>query len=137
MSFFVSRTVTPLLCLYWLKAASHDGDATRHRRAHHARCSTRSITPTRARSSGSLRHRAAHGAARSSRSSCASLCSVKKIGTEFFPETDEAQFSVIYKTPIGTRVEKTEQVTERIEKIVSETLAPIDDHDGRRRSIPR
>src|SRR5262249_36311197 len=49
----------------------------------------------------------------------------KKVGSEFFPETDEGQFSVIYKTPIGTRVEKTELVTERIEKVVNQTLAPM------------
>ena len=49
----------------------------------------------------------------------------KKIGSEFFPETDEGQFSVIYKLPIGTRVEKTELVTERIEKVVAQTLAPM------------
>src|SRR6185295_4408441 len=123
MSFFVSRTVTPLLCLYWLKGGSHDeqprgisGAITRALDAMdhaYARCLR-----------WALGHRAVTviGILVLSIGSCAS---VKKVGTEFFPETDEGQFSVIYKTPIGTRVEKTELVTERIEKIVSQTLAPV------------
>jgi multidrug efflux pump subunit AcrB len=56
-----------------------------------------------------------------------SLLLRKKIGSEFFPETDEGQFSVIYKAPIGTRVEKTELITEQVEKITSDTLASLRD----------
>ena len=44
------------------------------------------------------------------------------IGTEFFPETDESQFSLSYKAPIGTRVEKTEQITARLEQTVMTAL---------------
>jgi multidrug efflux pump subunit AcrB len=128
MSFFVSRTVTPLLCLYWLKGGSHDekprgvsGAITRWLDAMdhaYARCLR-----------WALGHRAITviGILVLSIGSCAS---VKKVGTEFFPETDEGQFSVIYKTPIGTRVEKTELVTERIEKVVAQTLAPVK-HEGK------
>ncbi len=46
----------------------------------------------------------------------------KLIGTEFFPQTDESQFQLIFKTPIGTRVEKTEQVTARLEETVTKAL---------------
>ena len=38
------------------------------------------------------------------------------IGTEFFPDSDESQFAVNFKAPIGTRVERTEVVAERIEE---------------------
>jgi multidrug efflux pump subunit AcrB len=50
----------------------------------------------------------------------------KRIGTEFFPDTDESQFQINYKTPIGTRVEKTEQVTERIEGGIEASLGSPD-----------
>ena len=44
------------------------------------------------------------------------------IGTEFFPDSDESQFAVNFKAPIGTRVERTERVAERIEEAVNQTL---------------
>ncbi|HMI85515.1 MAG TPA: efflux RND transporter permease subunit [Polyangiaceae bacterium] len=124
-SFFVSRTVTPLLCLYWLKGRSHDEEQ-------------RGIAATITGWLDSLDH----GYARVLQWTLShrlvtvltilalfisSLFLRKKIGSEFFPETDEGQFSIIYKTPIGTRVEKTELVTERIEKIANETLEGLRD----------
>jgi multidrug efflux pump subunit AcrB len=45
-----------------------------------------------------------------------------RLGTEFFPNSDESQFSVTYKAPIGTRVEKTEQVARRMEEGVRQAL---------------
>src|SRR5205085_5690316 len=33
----------------------------------------------------------------------------KFIGTEFFPESDESQFTVSVKLPVGTRIEETEK----------------------------
>jgi multidrug efflux pump subunit AcrB len=35
------------------------------------------------------------------------------IGTEFFPDSDESQFAVNFKAPIGTRVERSELVAKR------------------------
>jgi multidrug efflux pump subunit AcrB len=52
----------------------------------------------------------------------ASFGLVRRIGSEFFPETDESQFTVNFRAPIGTRVEKTEEVAIRIEEIVRKTL---------------
>jgi hydrophobe/amphiphile efflux-1 (HAE1) family protein len=127
MSFFVSRTVTPLLCLYWLKGREHDAER-------------RGIAATITRWLDGLDH----GYAKVLKWTLAhrlltvvtivslfasSLFLRKKIGSEFFPETDEGQFSIIYKTPIGTRVEKTELVTERVEKIADETLQALRDKD--------
>src|SRR5262249_39209285 len=51
-----------------------------------------------------------------------SLLLSKRIGTEFFPDSDESQLQVIFKTPIGTRVEKTEQVSARMEQSIWKTL---------------
>ena len=55
------------------------------------------------------------------------------IGSEFFPDSDESQFSITYKTPIGTRVERTEQATERLEEIVQKELVPIGSGDAAQR----
>jgi hydrophobe/amphiphile efflux-1 (HAE1) family protein len=119
VSFFVSRTVTPLLCLRLLKSG------------HGAVPTGVSAAITRAldkldhaygRALGwVLRHRAPVIVCifALAGSSCGL---VKKIGTEFFPDSDEGQFSVIYRTPIGTRVEKTEQVAAHLEDVVGRQL---------------
>jgi hydrophobe/amphiphile efflux-1 (HAE1) family protein len=117
MSFFVSRTVTPLLCLSWLRSDHGEkgvsGSITR---------ALDKMDETYARVlSFVLRHRAPVilgilGIF------AGSLFIVRFIGTEFFPDSDERQLSVIYKTPIGTRVERTEQVAERIEKLTKKAL---------------
>jgi hydrophobe/amphiphile efflux-1 (HAE1) family protein len=117
MSFFVSRTVTPLLCLSWLRGG------------HAARGVSGAVTRTLdwidhgyARALAAvLRHR---GLVIGSILVVfvASLGLLRLIGTEFFPDSDERQFSVIYKTPIGTRVERTELVAKRIEDIATREL---------------
>src|SRR5262252_4147912 len=122
MSFFVSRTVTPLLCLYWLKPTPHG-----ERQPGVAGMITRFLDR--------MDHAYAHALRYSLGHRLLTVLAIvaffvgtmmlrKKIGSEFFPETDEGQFSVIYKTPIGTRVEKTEKVTEQIEAIVAGVLPP-------------
>src|SRR4029078_9097985 len=44
------------------------------------------------------------------------------IGADFFPDSDESQFAVNFKAPIGTRVERAELVADRIEGAVNKTL---------------
>ena len=117
MSFFVSRTVTPLLCLSWLggahAAAGFSAAITRGLdRIDHAYAQALSVV---------LRHRAIV-IVMILTVFVASLGLLKLIGTEFFPDSDERQFSVIYKTPIGTRVERTELVAKRIEDITKREL---------------
>jgi hydrophobe/amphiphile efflux-1 (HAE1) family protein len=125
MSFFVSRTVTPLLCLYWLKGRGREGGE-------------RGIAGAINRWLDALDHGYARALAWTLRHRLITVLTIvavfagslllrKKIGSEFFPETDEGQFSVIYKAPIGTRIEKTELITERVEKITAETLASLRD----------
>ncbi len=121
MSFWVSRTVTPLLCFYWLKEGKHEhkglgGKIT----AWFDRLDNRYARAL----AWVLRHRALTltGIAVFF---VASLALKSKVGTEFFPDSDESQFSITFKTPIGSRVERTEQVTERIESIVQEQLKPL------------
>ena len=112
MSFFVSRTVTPLLCLYVLKGA-RPGERR-------ARGIAGAITPRARPHRSRLRAQPGLGAApppghrrrASWRCSALSLFLKRCIGTEFFPDSDESQFAVNFKAPIGTRVERTEQVAD-------------------------
>ena len=107
MSFWVSRTVTPLLCFYWLKEGGHEhkGFASK-------------VTGWFDRVDAAygrslqwvLRHRLLTIAG-ILLFFIGSMFVKRGIGSEFFPESDESQFSITYKTPIGTRVERTEQVT--------------------------
>jgi multidrug efflux pump subunit AcrB len=53
----------------------------------------------------------------------ASLALRSRIGTEFFPETDESQVSIVYRAPIGTRVEKTEQLAQVFEQGAKQALS--------------
>src|SRR5919204_2036490 len=129
MSFFVSRTVTPLLCLRHLHAEGHAATA-RGLAGHVTRQLERLDAAYAAALGWVLRHRALviGGILLAF---VASLFLSKRIGTEFFPDTDESQFQIIYKTPIGTRVELTEKVTERIEDGVRRALGN-DEADGGR-----
>lgn len=119
MSFFVSRTVTPLLCMYWLEP--HDvsrspglaGKITRALdRLDHAYARSLEVV---------LRNRAATVLVIITFSALA-LSLFTRIGTEFFPETDEAQVSVSFRTPIGTRVAKTEEVAVVVEGAIRKAL---------------
>jgi CzcA family heavy metal efflux pump len=46
------------------------------------------------------------------------------IGSEFFPASDESQFRVNLKAPVGTRIEETERVAKRMEDIIRANLQP-------------
>ena len=128
MSFFVSRTVTPLLCLRYLRAEGHTA-AARGLGGRVTRQLDR-LDASYARSLGwVLRHRGLVIVA-ILLAFAGSLLLLPRIGKEFFPDTDESQFQVIYKTPIGTRVELTEKVTERIEAAVRRALARDKADDG-------
>ncbi len=117
MSFLVSRTVTPLLCLSWLRGS--------HSVATVGGTITRALDRMDDAYARVLRVVLAHRAIVIVAILAVfggSLGLFRLIGTEFFPNSDERQFSVIYKTPIGTRVERTEQVAKRIEDITSHAL---------------
>src|SRR5579863_3555909 len=46
------------------------------------------------------------------------------IGTELFPQTDAGQFIIDYRAPVGTRIEITEELTERMENAVRRVIPP-------------
>ncbi len=119
MSFFVSRTVTPLLCLRILP--SGHGNKPNGVAAFLVRWLD-ALDGFYARVLGVvLRHRAITVLSILALF-VASLGLFKKIGTEFFPDSDESQFTAVYKGPVGTRAEKTEQVGAIFEEATRKTL---------------
>ncbi|WP_422444846.1 efflux RND transporter permease subunit [Thermoanaerobacterium sp. DL9XJH110] len=48
-----------------------------------------------------------------------SVAAVPLVGTEFFPETDEGRISINVEYPLGTKVEKTDELVKSIERIVA------------------
>ena len=122
MSFWISRTVTPLLCYYWLKEGNHD-----EKRGPVARRVLGFFDGLDSIYAGILRWVLNHRlltVVGILLFFAGSLYLKGFIGSEFFPETDEGQFTINYKAPIGTRVSQTEQVAGRIEEIVNRKLAP-------------
>jgi CzcA family heavy metal efflux pump len=127
-SFFVSRTVTPLMCLNFLPPEKHlDREST----ALPDRIRARAHDTLEAIDSWyekwlhwTLRHRwfviagiLAVGAF--------SLVLMKFIGTEFFPEQDEGQFTITVKLPVGTRIEESSLVCQEIEKVLQDNIPEI------------
>jgi len=130
-SFLVSRTVTPLLCLQWLRS-EHEMAEQQHR-------GLRGRLDTVFAWSGkvldlldgfyqrslewSLGHRRALiGTILAMLAS--SLLLLPFVGTEFFPPSDESQFLIRLRAPVGTRVEETERIIKRMEQIIRSTAKP-------------
>ncbi|HYY51474.1 MAG TPA: efflux RND transporter permease subunit [Myxococcales bacterium] len=120
MSFFVSRTVTPLLCMMWLPGG-HGAQPSRGFAGWVTRKLETLDDAYAVALAAVLRHRFLTIAIILA-FFAGSLLLAKRIGTEFFPDSDESQFSLVYKAPIGTRVEKTEQIAQRLEEAVNKTL---------------
>ncbi len=126
-SFLVSRTVTPLLCLQWLRPEGARPPAGRRRWARLVDASRRGFARLDLAYQGmlgrALRHRklvvvGVLGVF------LASLALLPLIGTEFFPASDESQFRVFVRAPIGTRVEETEKIVARIEGLLRANMRP-------------
>jgi CzcA family heavy metal efflux pump len=129
-SFGVSRTITPLMCLHFLKpeppppppgARLSFGDKLRDlSRRLVERLDNWYETGLR----WTLRHRrlvigSIVGLG------LLSLGLLKFIGTEFFPDQDESSFSVTARLPVGTRSEKTSDVVAQMEKILQDQIPEI------------
>ena len=120
-SFFVSRTVTPALCYKFLKPEqeSHRSmptwfvrlmDWSRERYASLDKGYEESLSWVLAH-----RRRFITGILLLF---AASLALVPKIGTEFLPVSDESQFRIVLRGPVGQRVEKTEQQVAEVEQVL-------------------
>jgi hydrophobe/amphiphile efflux-1 (HAE1) family protein len=133
-SFLVSRTVTPLLCYHWLKGEHEVRPAPGGERgALKARLDKvfawsgvvldRMDALYQRQLSWALDHRKALiggilvmlGSA---------LAILPLVGTEFFPESDESQFLIQVRAPVGTRVEETERIVKRMEDIIRSSTKP-------------
>lgn len=55
-----------------------------------------------------------------------SLMLLPMIGTEFLPVSDESQFRIVLRAPVGQRVEKTEQQVAEVERVLRENI-PADE----------
>ncbi|MGD0339738.1 MAG: efflux RND transporter permease subunit [Bacteroidota bacterium] len=127
-SFFVSRTVTPLMCLRYLPPEKkYDPESKKW--TERLRGKSIALVETldnwyHERLRWALAHRrlvilSILGFA------VISLGLWKFIGTEFFPDQDEAQFTVSFRLPVGTRVEETDKVARQIEKIVRDNVPEV------------
>jgi multidrug efflux pump subunit AcrB len=121
-SFFVSTTVTPLLCGKYLKP-ERDIQAQAHNLWQH-------LTGRVQR----LIHALDEAYQRTLTAALAlpwttvaavvvvfafSLVLVPRIGSEFFPSSDESQFQVMIRAPVGSRIEYTESVVAQVEDLIS------------------
>ena len=120
-SFFVSRTVTPLMCFKYLKAEREfdpNSKKLNDRLQNIAKNTLDKIDNFyQGILSKSLKKRklvigGVVGFA------VLSFLLFKFIGTEFFPDSDESQFSITVRMPVGTRIEETIKFIEKIEKII-------------------
>jgi CzcA family heavy metal efflux pump len=124
-SFFISRTVTPLMCLRLLppeKPFDRDSRRLSERLRITAHDSIQALDSWyAARLHGILNHRklVIFGTVAVS---LASFALFRAIGTEFFPDQDEGQFSVSIKLPVGTRAEETDLFTRQVEKILQQNV---------------
>ena len=120
-SFFVSRTVTPALCYKFLRPEQEPHrsmppwfrrlvDWSRERYESVAKGYDESLRWV-------LAHRRLFIAG-VLLLFAASLALTPKIGTEFLPVSDESQFRIILRGPVGQRVEKTEQQVAEIERVL-------------------
>jgi len=126
-SFFVSRTVTPALCFKFLKPE------TEYERSMPDRWK-RFMAWSRDRYEAiDERYQQMLSWALDHRKTLiggiviffvGSLALIPWIGTEFIPVTDESQFRIIVRAPVGQRVEKTEQQVMEIERVLRETIRP-------------
>ena len=133
-SFLVSRTVTPLLCYHWLRGGHETAQPEPGKRgalgallhrvfAWAGRVLDRMDALYQRRLNWALEHRKTLiggilvGLA-------SALAVLPLVGTEFFPESDESQFLVQVRAPVGTRVEETERLIKKMEDIIRASTKP-------------
>ncbi len=120
-SFFVSRTVTPALCYKFLKP---EQESHRSMPTWFVRLMDWSRERYESLDKGyeeSLRWVLAHRRLFITGILllfAASLALAPKIGTEFLPVSDESQFRIVLRGPVGQRVEKTEQQVAEVERVL-------------------
>jgi CzcA family heavy metal efflux pump len=126
-SFFVSRTVTPALCYKFLKPeqeAHRAMPAWWQRAMVWSRERYEALDAAYERSlAWVLEHRRLLVAGILA-VFVGSLALLPLLGSEFIPVTDESQFRLVVRAPVGQRVEKTEQQVVEIERVLRENIHP-------------
>jgi CzcA family heavy metal efflux pump len=127
-SFFVSRTVTPLLCNKVIQPEKEiDPNSTKYldRLQLNAKKFFDNVDNTYQRTIGyTLKHKryvvfGVLGFA------VLSFGLFKLVGTEFFPDQDEGQFSIDIKLPVGTRIEETEKYIGKVENLIRTNIPEV------------
>ena len=127
-SFFVSRTVTPLMCLRFLppeKEMDRESKGLSDRVRVKAHDAIEGLDEVYAKSlKWTLSHRrqvvfSIVGIA------LVSFGLIRFIGTEFFPDQDESQFRISVKLPVGARVEETDALTKQIESVITKNVPEV------------
>ncbi|MDO8546629.1 MAG: efflux RND transporter permease subunit [Nitrospirales bacterium] len=126
-SFFISRTVTPALCYKFVKPEQEAHRSLPARLVRFMEWSRDRYEQLDARyqellSLALARRRTLIGSIVVM--FVGSLALLPLIGSEFIPVTDESQFRIIVRAPVGQRVEKTEQQVAEIERVIRETIPP-------------
>ena len=133
-SFLVSRTVTPLLCYHWLRGEHEAGPEPRGvsggLKARLDRLFVwsgaildRMDAMYQRHLNWALDHRKTLiGGILATLASA--LAILPLVGTEFFPQSDESQFLIQVRAPVGTRVEETERIIKRMEDIIRSSTKP-------------
>ena len=127
-SFFVSRTVTPLLCFRVMKGEKEVDEKSKKLMARMNFWAKRLLDNMDNGYENTLKTCLKHkklvifGVIGFS---LVSLILFKFIGTEFFPESDESQFTVTVKLPVGSRIEETEKFVTKIENIIKDNVPEV------------
>ena len=127
-SFFVSRTITPLMCLKFLPPEK-EMDRNSKKLPDRLRVFFHDLIER-------IDHKYERGLAWGLKHRKLIIISIlaiaglsvflfKFIGTEFFPDQDESVFTVTVKGPVGTRIEETTKTIAGIESIISNNVPEL------------
>ncbi|MBS0166547.1 MAG: efflux RND transporter permease subunit [Nitrospira sp.] len=128
-SFLVSRTVTPALCYKFLRPEQEAHRAMPRWLATLMEWSRRRYDSFDRGYEDSLRWVLCHRRLFISAVLLiflGSLTLIPRIGTEFLPVSDESQFRIVLRAPVGQRVEKTEQQVIEVERVLR-TVIPANE----------
>jgi CzcA family heavy metal efflux pump len=117
-SFFVSRTVTPILCVKFLRAEREDEAPVMPR----LKKIIEGMDHLYERVLGRALQRRKWVIAITFAAFVGSTFLVRFIGKDFFPPTDESQVTAFLKLPVGTRMEVTEEAARRMESTIVEAM---------------
>jgi CzcA family heavy metal efflux pump len=126
-SFFISRTVTPCLCYKFLKPeeeAARNLPDWRQRLIERSRLWYERLDDAYQQALDWTLSRRKTVIGLILTLFLGTLALLPFIGSEFIPVTDESQFRIVVRAPVGQRVEKTEQQVAEIEKVLRENIRP-------------